>query len=133
LVKLPVHEEKNAVEEKSRTSLDFDQGELLARVDNDRELLHDLLRIFKEEVPRQLQDLREAVRSGDANRVAVAAHTMKGMLSNLAAIQSAASAERLERLGRSGEKQDFPEALAEFERDVTRLLPQLDACMAEVC
>jgi CheY-like chemotaxis protein/HPt (histidine-containing phosphotransfer) domain-containing protein len=133
LAKAPVHEEKKAVQENAGTSLDFDQGELLARVDNDRELLHDLLRIFKEEVPLQLQALREAVGSGDAKRVAAAAHTMKGMLSNLAAIQSAASAERLEQLGRSEEKQDFPEALAAFESDIARLLPQLDACMAEVC
>ncbi len=125
--------EKQAVQENVPTSLDFDREELLARVDNDRELLQDLLRIFKEEFPKQLQALREAVRFADGERVAAAAHTMKGMLSNLAAIQSAASAERLERLGRNAEKQGFPEALAAFERDATRLLPQLDACMEEVC
>ncbi len=121
------------MKEKISNNLDFDQGELLARVDNDRELLHDLLRIFKEEFPRQLQVLHEAVGSGDGHRVAAAAHTMKGMLANLAASQSAASAERLEQLGRSREKSDFRDALAAFERDAARLLPHLDACMAEVC
>jgi two-component system sensor histidine kinase/response regulator len=30
----------------------FDHRELLVRVENDRELLHDLLKIFKEEFPR---------------------------------------------------------------------------------
>jgi HPt (histidine-containing phosphotransfer) domain-containing protein len=133
LAKGTVYKEKKAVKEKVPTSLDFDQGELLARVDHDRELLHDLLRIFKEEFPRQLQVLREAVSSGDGQRVAAVAHTMKGMLSNLAASQSAASAERLEQLGRSGEKSGFRDALAAFERDATKLLPHLDACMAEVC
>ena len=132
LTKAPVHKEKEAVKEKVSNSLDFDQRELLARVDNDRELLHDLLRIFKEEFPRQLQVLHEAVGSGDGERVTAAAHTMKGMLLNLAASQSAASAERLEQLGRIGEKSGFQEALAAFERDTTRLLPHLDACMAEV-
>jgi len=129
----PFHKEKEAVKEKIPNNLDFDQGELLARVDNDRELLHDLLRIFKEEFPRQLQVLHEAVGSGDGHRVAAAAHTMKGMLANLAASQSAASAERLEQLGRSREESDFRDALAAFERDAARLLPHLDACMAEVC
>jgi len=55
------------------------------------------------------------------------------MLANLAASQSAASAERLEQLGRSGEKSDFRDALAAFEKDAARLLPHLDACMAEIC
>jgi len=49
--------------------LTFDHAELLARVDNDRELLHELPRIFKEEYPRHLQALREAVDSGDAKLV----------------------------------------------------------------
>ncbi len=133
LAKVPVHKEKEAVKEKVPNSLDFDQEELLARVDDDRELLHDLLRIFKEEFPRQLQVLHEAVGSGDGHRVAAAAHTMKGMLANLAASQSAASAERLEQLGRNGEKSDFRDALTAFEKDAARLLPHLDACIAEIC
>ena len=42
----------------------FDPEELLARVENDHELLQDLLVIFKEEFPGHLQALREAVESG---------------------------------------------------------------------
>ena len=71
--------------EKNSSNLTFDHGELLARVDNDRELLQDLLTIFKEEFPRHLQALHEAVDSGDGKLVAIAAHTMKGMLLNMAA------------------------------------------------
>ena len=118
--------------EKGLSNLTFDHAELLARVDNDRELLHDLLTIFKEEFPRYLQALRAAVESGDGKLVTVAAHTLKGMLLNLAASQAAAAVGRLEQLGRSGETLGFQDALAAFERDATSLLPQLDACMAEV-
>jgi len=118
--------------EKRLPNLTFDHAELLARVDNDRELLHDLLTIFKEEFPRLLKALRQAVESGDGKLVAVAAHTLKGMLLNLAAGQAAAAVGRLEQLGRSGETAGFQDALAAFERDATSLLPQLDACMAEV-
>jgi HPt (histidine-containing phosphotransfer) domain-containing protein len=117
--------------EKDSPNLSFDQRELLARVDNDRELLHDLLTIFKEESPRYLQALRVAVDAGDGELVAVAAHALKGMLLNLAAGQAAAAVGRLEQLGRSGEASGFQGAFAAFERDITRLLPQLDACMAE--
>jgi HPt (histidine-containing phosphotransfer) domain-containing protein len=118
--------------EKDSSNLSFDQGELLARVENDRELLHDLLTIFKEEFPRYLQASRVAVDAGDGKLVAVAAHALKGMLLNLAAGQAAAAVGRLEQLGRSGETAGFQDALAAFERDATSLLPQLDACMAEV-
>ena len=119
--------------EKDSSSLAFDSEELLARVDHDRELLRDLLLIFKEEFPRYLLALREAVEAGDGRRVAAVAHTIKGMLSNLAATQAAATAARLEHMGRQGEPSGFQEAFAAFERDAMKLLPQLDACMAGVC
>jgi two-component system sensor histidine kinase/response regulator len=111
----------------------FDHQELLERVENDRELLNDLLKIFKEEFPRQLLSLREAVEAADGNRVAAAAHTMRGMLSNLAATRAAATAARLEQLARRGETSAFGEAYAAFESDVRELLPQLDACVPEAC
>jgi HPt (histidine-containing phosphotransfer) domain-containing protein len=128
----PQKEQEMNETEKNSSNLTFDHGELLARVDNDRELLHDLLTIFKEEFPRHLQALHEAVDSGDGKLVAIAAHTMKGMLLNMAAGQAATAAGRLEQMGRSSETSGFQEAFAAFERDTTRLLPRLDACMAEV-
>jgi HPt (histidine-containing phosphotransfer) domain-containing protein len=111
----------------------FDHGELLARVENDRELLRDLLMIFKEEFPGQLLALREAVESKDGTRVAAAAHSLRGMLSNLAATQAAATAARLEQMGRKEEVSAFQEAFTTLENDAKKLLPQLDACMAEAC
>ena len=110
----------------------FDYGELLARVDNDRELLRDLLLIFKEEFPRNLLALREAVDTKDGNRIATAAHTLKGMLLNLAANQAAATVGQLEQLGRQREASGYAEGFSALESDARKLLPQLDACMAEV-
>lgn len=110
----------------------FDPAELLARVDNDRELLHELLIIFREEFPRHLQTLREAVESRDGKRVTVVAHTLKGMLSNVAASRTAAAAARLEQMGRNEEASAFQESFAVFESEAMRLLPQLEAYLAEV-
>ncbi|PYT48940.1 MAG: hypothetical protein DMG44_12805 [Acidobacteria bacterium] len=118
---------------KKLTPLIFDHQELLARVENDRELLRDLLTIFKEDFPRQLLTLREAVEAKDGDLVATAAHTLRGMLSNLAASQAAATAARLEQMGRKNETLGFQEAFVVFQNDVDKLLPQLDVCMAEVC
>ncbi len=119
-------------EEKSVPHGNFDLNELLARVENDRELMRDLLSIFKQEFPLHLQALRLAVDSFDAEKVASEAHSLKGMLSNLAAGTSAAAAARLEQLGRNREVSEFQEAFLLFERLSRELLLELEMSMAEV-
>jgi len=116
-----------------RLHLIFDCGELFERVDNDCELLRDIIGIFKQEFPRLLQTLEEAVQAQDTKRVAIAAHTLKGMLSNLAASQPAATAARLEQLGRQGDSSGLEGAFAAFKGDTSELLPLLEACMAKEC
>jgi len=110
----------------------IDLAELLARVENDRGLMRELLLIFKDEFPGHLQALRDAVDSMDGDRVTAEAHTLKGMLSNLAATSAADAAARLEQLGQNREISKFQEACSVFERVSKDLLLQLDACMAEV-
>ena len=110
----------------------IDFGELLTRVENDRELLVDLISVFKVELPKQLAALRQAVESADAQRVAVLAHTLKGMLSNLAAHQAAAEASRLEQLARAGEVSALPGVFSSFATDATALLREVDSSLAEV-
>ena len=110
----------------------FDFPELLARVDYDRELLVDLLTIFREDFPRHLQALREAIASQDATSVATAGHTLKGMLSNLAAARAAGIAGQIEKLGREGNTPPLAALLNEFEVEAKNLLPQLEAYVAEV-
>ena len=83
-------------------------NELLARVDNDRELLRDLLSIFKHEFPDHLQGLRNAETRNDAAKAASISHTLKGMLANLAVTKGADSASRLERLARAGRSPPWP-------------------------
>jgi two-component system sensor histidine kinase/response regulator len=109
-----------------------DLPELLARVENDRELMRDLIALFKEDFPKLLAPLRKAVEIGDAKQVAAIAHTLKGMFSNLAAHAAAAGASRLEQLGRNGEVETFQNAFSALECEAARVLHELDACMAEV-
>jgi two-component system sensor histidine kinase/response regulator len=105
--------------------------ELLARVDNDRELLRDLLSIFAEEFPRYLLALQEAVAHEDAKEVATVSHTLKGMLSNLAVTKAAASAGQLEQQARVGDQSSVKQAFVAFELDVQGLLPEMETYMAE--
>jgi HPt (histidine-containing phosphotransfer) domain-containing protein len=106
--------------------------ELLARVENDRELLCDLLTIFKEEFPAHLQSLEQAVARKDAAATASISHTLKGMLANLSVTNASASAARLEQLARAGETASFQNAFAAFAQDVRGLLPVMESYMVEV-
>ncbi len=106
-------------------------SELLARVDNDRELLRELLSIFKREFPEHLRALQNAVAGNDAVQAAGVSHTLKGMLANLAVTKAAASASRLERLARAGEISSLGDALAAFEKEVQGLLPEMESYLAE--
>lgn len=110
----------------------IDTKELLARVENDHELVRDLLSIFKEEFPPHHQALREAAQNRDAARVAAEAHALKGMLSNLAIREAAGFAARVENIARSGETAGLDAALAAFDKIAEEILPQLESCMAEV-
>jgi PAS domain S-box-containing protein len=124
-------ESKMSKEVHSSETTSINLNELLARVDNDRELLCDLLSIFKQEFPGYLQALQNAVERSDVAQVAGVSHTLKGMLSNLAVTKAAASISRLEQFARAGESLPLRKALAVFEQDVKGLLPEMESYLAE--
>lgn len=121
---------ENSTQLPQRPIIDF--PELLARVDNDRELLVDLMGIFKEDFPRHMKELNETVGAHDLKKVAVVSHTLKGMLANLAVTRGAAAAAKLEQLARDGEEPSIGEAFAAFEQEVRGLLAEMEAYMSEV-
>ncbi len=104
--------------------------ELLARVDNDRELLCDLLSIFKREFPEHLRALRNAVAGNDFALTVRVSHTLKGMLANMAVTKAADYASHLERLARAGDIASLSGAFDAFEKEVQGLLPEMETYMA---
>jgi HPt (histidine-containing phosphotransfer) domain-containing protein len=106
--------------------------ELLTRVENDRELLLELVMIFKEKLPAQLESLQKAIQAENMDVVANAGHSFKGMLSNLAASRAATAAEHLEGLGRKGDKEEVNEAFIALQEEISLLLPELESCAAEM-
>jgi two-component system, sensor histidine kinase and response regulator len=120
-------QEHKAASQGPRVDLD----ELLSRLDNDKELLSELVTIFKEDFPRHLRVLREAVARQDAQQVRIVSHTLKGMLSNLAVTQAASAAAKLEQLAIIGTEDSRKQALATFEREVDGLLPEMESYVTE--
>jgi two-component system, sensor histidine kinase and response regulator len=106
--------------------------ELLGRVENDRELLRDMVEIFRTDFPRYLGEFRAVVKQGSSEEVSRAAHALKGMLANFAATQAAAAAERLEQLAKNGRPEELSTALAHFEKETAGLMLELDTVALEV-
>jgi HPt (histidine-containing phosphotransfer) domain-containing protein len=106
-------------------------AELLARVEDDRELLRDLLLIFKQEFPKHLQALQDAVAHGNSMQVAIVSHTLKGMLANLAATPAAVSAADLEQIARAKDTASLAKALVTLEHETKRLIPEMEAYLLE--
>lgn len=113
-------------------NLVWDRADVLNRVDNDRELLHEILGIFKEDFPPTLAALKSAVQSADLKAASARSHKLKGMLSNLGGVAAAAAASRLESLASAKDGNSLPDALASLERESQDLTHELDVYLAEV-
>jgi two-component system sensor histidine kinase/response regulator len=77
--------------------------EVLARVGGDRALLAEISRLFVEDAPRHLQQIREALDASDGESLRRAAHGLKGAAANFDAEGVVNAARALEEIGRTGE------------------------------
>ncbi|MFT5129227.1 MAG: signal transduction histidine kinase/DNA-binding response OmpR family regulator [Rhodothermales bacterium] len=79
----------------------FDQHAFLENVDNDRELSRELVRLYREDAPRYLNDLQAAFASNDPKGAVSNSHALKGLLGNFfaSARDSAANIESMARRG----------------------------------
>ena len=105
---------------------------ILDRVDGDLGFLQELLVMFREDSVVCIKKAKAALAREDLAEVTRTAHTMKGMLKNLAMNPAAEIAASLEMAARNGYKDASEELLAQLERNVGELLPQLEAQMAKV-
>ncbi len=100
----------------------FDLNAALSYVGGDQELLDELLGIFAQDAPLQLDKIRAAIAAGDAAELMREAHTLKGPLKVLGAAPAAQLALDLEMLGREGRVDGAKEMGAALEGEVERIL-----------
>jgi two-component system, sensor histidine kinase and response regulator len=103
----------------------FDPADALARVADDRELLAEMVELFRAESSTLLSAIRTSVASGDAGALAGAAHALSGSAGNFGPSDCLDSARALERMGKesllAGASERFTlleEQLARLERDL---------------
>jgi CheY-like chemotaxis protein/HPt (histidine-containing phosphotransfer) domain-containing protein len=87
----------------------IDLESALRRFDGDKEFFKEMLQEFLSYVPKQLEKLVKAIKTGDAEVVEREAHSLKGGAGNLGAKPIADLALKLELLGRTGDLADAEE------------------------
>jgi PAS domain S-box-containing protein len=105
----------------------LDRVELLARIDGDRVLLAEIVRLFVEERPGLIESMEHALRDGDARELAQAAHKAKGAFGNLSAPLAQQAAVELELLARHGELALATDVFLRLRMQVERLEAELRA------
>lgn len=100
----------------------------LDRVGGDSQLLEEIAKLFLDNTPKLLEQIRQAVADRDALALSRSAHALKGSVGNFGADAAFQAAFRLEEMGRSGELAGADEAyaaLAEVMQGVTQVLATL--------
>lgn len=103
----------------------------LERIEGDRALLEELLRLFVEECHSSMDQIQEAWRSRDAFTLGRLAHTLKGSSANVGANAVSEAALVLERQVRSGNLENAAKLIADLEQELERTLPQLDSALKQ--
>jgi CheY-like chemotaxis protein len=103
-----------------------DRQAAMACVGGDLNLLAALVNMFRDEVPRMREQVRQALARQDSVAVRRLAHTFKSVLGNLGARPVAAVAGELERLGKSADLAGAPEVWGRLEHALDRLDAQLE-------
>ena len=102
------------------------RDEALDRVGGDEGLLQELCQIFLAGYPGLMEKLREAVMLGNPLGVQQAAHSLKGELSYLSAMQATNIARSMEDMGREGDLSSAVTSLVALEQSLALLHLALD-------
>jgi len=104
---------------------DIDWKAALSAVGGDRELLADLIKVFLDECPKMLADIRSSAQAGDLEKLRRAAHTLKGSMGYFGAAAAFSRAQEMERLAKSNELDSARGQLVAVEAEIGRILPSL--------
>jgi len=104
------------------SAITWDIARVLERLGGDEKLLHEIVEIFLEESPTQINSLRQALAAGNAAGIEATAHGLKGELGYLGISELSQKACELEEMGRRHDLHRTAEVLAEFEAQISKVL-----------
>src|SRR5690348_2353347 len=104
----------------------FVTEELLDHVQGDRELLADIIRLFRAEVAMLLRELREAAQKADAAAISRTSHTLKGSIGNFGSGPAYQAAKKIDEIARTGDAAAAGALLPHLESEIERLQTALE-------
>jgi CheY-like chemotaxis protein len=107
----------------------FDLEDVLKQFGDDRELLQEVVGVFLEACPGWQADIKAAIAAGDAAKLKLAAHTLKGAVSHFGAEPAYQAAHRLEQMATAGTLAEAPAAYTALEQ----ALVHLQAALRQAC
>ena len=96
-------------------------------MEGDEELLSEMISIFLEDYPNQLEAVQAAIDVGNAEDLANAAHASKGSVGNFGAERTFEAARQLELLAKENKPDQWSEAWSLLRDEMSQLEPQLGA------
>jgi two-component system sensor histidine kinase/response regulator len=91
-------------------------------VENDKALLVELASMLAQEYPKRLDDLRQALTTGDITLLARTAHSVRGELGLVGAKTAQALTTALESMSQKAHLNRTPAVLQELERELERVV-----------
>jgi two-component system sensor histidine kinase/response regulator len=114
------------------SKLAWDVKELLDRLEGDHELLRELLQMFHADAQTNVQLVADCLRRNELEGAARAAHTLKGMLRNLAMNAAAEIAAAMENAARDKNIHEAAAQVPLLEKALNELRPEIEARLVEV-
>jgi CheY-like chemotaxis protein/HPt (histidine-containing phosphotransfer) domain-containing protein len=100
----------------------WDAGQVLKRLGGDEKLFYEVVQIFLEETPKNLDGLRQAISRGDAETIEKTAHSPKGELGYLGIPGVSQKVRELEKMGRRHDLQHAAGVFAAIETEISAVL-----------
>jgi CheY-like chemotaxis protein/HPt (histidine-containing phosphotransfer) domain-containing protein len=108
----------------------YDRAGMLARLMDDEDLARMVVDGFLEDLPRQMEMLRSALRAGDVEGAHRGAHTIRGASSNVGGEVLRAAAHEMEKSAAAGDLEAVAAALPNLESESARLRDAMRADIA---
>ncbi|HLV95080.1 MAG TPA: response regulator [Candidatus Acidoferrales bacterium] len=117
--------------ERRQPAAEFNPVALLDRFSGNRKLVSSLVRTFRADSPKMMRRIREALTSRDADRVADAAHALKGSVGNFGPSRAFDTAREIEMAARGGTLDGSWKMYAVLEDEIVSLLCALEGAGGE--
>jgi PAS domain S-box-containing protein len=109
----------------------LDGKALLARFSGNRKLLRNIVKTFREDCPRMMGRIRNALTARDAVALADSAHALKGSIGNFGDSAALETTREMEKAARQGKLDGTWELYATLEDQIASLLPALHTIGAQ--